>query len=164
MLDGFVYAVGGWEGRSRLDSVECYNPHTNSWQFTESVKMAVTSPAVVALDGLLYVTGMTCRQFKCSLLLRLCFLLIYFNVCLFAYVSICLCVLIGGAVLEDGDGTDLAQVYNPKTSVWTEVAPMQIARSGSAACTLKGKIYVIGITPDLQPFLHQSKHACPVCC
>lgn len=57
MLDGFVYAVGGWEGRGRLDSVECYNPHTNSWQFTPSVKMAVTSPAVVALDGLLYVTG-----------------------------------------------------------------------------------------------------------
>lgn len=51
---------------------------------------------------------------------------------------------LGGAVLEDGDGTDLAQVYNPKTCTWTEVAPMQIARSGSAACTLKGKIYVIG--------------------
>ncbi|CAB1342308.1 unnamed protein product [Coregonus sp. 'balchen'] len=78
MLDGYVFAVGGWEGRSRLDSVECYNPHTNTWQFMESVKMAVTSPAVVSLDG--------------------------------------------GAVLEDGDGTDLAQVYNPKTSVWTEVA------------------------------------------
>lgn len=60
MLDGFVYAVGGWEGRSRLDSVECYNPHTNLWQFTESYKMAVTSPAVVALDGLLYVTGRKC--------------------------------------------------------------------------------------------------------
>lgn len=56
------------------------------------------------------------------------------------------CFLAGGAVLEDGDGTDLAQVYNPKTYMWTEVAPMQIARSGSAACTLKGKIYVIGIT------------------
>lgn len=57
MLDGYVFAVGGWEGRSRLDSVECYNPHANTWQFMESVKMAVTSPAVVALDGLLYVTG-----------------------------------------------------------------------------------------------------------
>lgn len=57
MLDGYVFAVGGWEGRSRLDSVECYDPHTNTWQFMESVKMAVTSPAVVALDGLLYVTG-----------------------------------------------------------------------------------------------------------
>lgn len=54
------------------------------------------------------------------------------------------CVLAGGAVLEDGDGTNLAQVYNPKTATWTEIAPMQIARSGSAACTLKGKLYVIG--------------------
>lgn len=53
--------------------------------------------------------------------------------------------LLGGAVLEDGDGTHLAQVYNPKTCVWTELAPMQIARSGSAACTLKGKLYVIGV-------------------
>lgn len=47
-------------------------------------------------------------------------------------------------MLLDGDGTDLAQVYNPKSGAWTELAPMQIARSGSAACTLKGKIYVIG--------------------
>lgn len=52
---------------------------------------------------------------------------------------------VGGAVLEDGDGTDLTQVYNPKTCTWTELAPMQIARSGSAACTLKGKLYVIGV-------------------
>ncbi|KAG7237329.1 hypothetical protein CRUP_019068, partial [Coryphaenoides rupestris] len=56
MLDGYLFAVGGWEGRSRLASVECYNPHNNTWQFMQSVKMAVTSPAVVALDGLLYVT------------------------------------------------------------------------------------------------------------
>lgn len=83
MLDGFVYAVGGWEGRSRLDSVECYNPHTNSWQFTESVKMAVTSPAVVALDGLLYVTGM---------ILEVVLFIYFFQFMFFAYVSICICV------------------------------------------------------------------------
>lgn len=63
-------------------------------------------------------------------------------------------VLVGGAILEDGDGTDLAQVYNPKTSVWTEVAPMQIARSGSAACTLKGKLYVIGTQHTLEHSAH----------
>jgi len=57
MLDGFVYAVGGWEGSSRLDSVERYNPSTNQWNFIPPMKMAVTSPTVVAHEGLLYVTG-----------------------------------------------------------------------------------------------------------
>ena len=59
MLDGFLFAMGGWEGRSRLDSMECYNPHNNTWQFMQSVKLGVTSPAVAALDGFLYVTGRT---------------------------------------------------------------------------------------------------------
>ena len=51
MLDGYVYAVGGWEGSSRLDSVERYDPDTNSWASVASLKMAVTSPAVVANEG-----------------------------------------------------------------------------------------------------------------
>jgi len=56
-VDGCVYAVGGWEGHSRLDSVERYDPDTNTWADVPSLKMAVTSPAVVAYDGALYVTG-----------------------------------------------------------------------------------------------------------
>ena len=51
MLDGYVYAVGGWEGSSRLDSVEKYDPETNVWTPVASLKMAVTSPAVVAHEG-----------------------------------------------------------------------------------------------------------------
>lgn len=73
----------------------------------------------------------------------------------------------GGAVLEDGDGTDLAQVYNPKSGAWTELAPMQIARSGSAACTLKGKIYVIGESctrPHTNGPEKQVKMITDVCC
>lgn len=69
---------------------------------------------------------------------------------------------IGGAVLEDGDGTDLAQVYNPKNSLWTEVAPMQIARSGSAACVLKGKIYVIGERTLILVWSQQSYGMMPI--
>ncbi|XP_054287348.1 kelch-like protein 12 [Macrosteles quadrilineatus] len=57
MLDGCVYAVGGWEGSFRLDSVERYDPSTNSWNLIEPMKMAVTSPAVIAHEGMLYVTG-----------------------------------------------------------------------------------------------------------
>ncbi len=50
----------------------------------------------------------------------------------------------GGAVLEDGDGIDLVQCYNPRTNQWVELSKMLIARSGSAACVLNGHIYVIG--------------------
>ena len=34
-----------------------YDPETNTWSDVPSLKMAVTSPAVVACDGALYVTG-----------------------------------------------------------------------------------------------------------
>ena len=51
MLDGFVYAIGGWEGSSRLDTVEKYSPETNTWSSVASLKIAVTSPAVAACNG-----------------------------------------------------------------------------------------------------------------
>ena len=57
MLDGYVYAVGGWEGTLRLDSIERYSQHGNDWAYVAPMKMAVTSPAVVAHEGFLYVTG-----------------------------------------------------------------------------------------------------------
>ncbi len=57
ILDGYIYAVGGWEGTGRLDSIERYDPQLNTWSYVAPMKMAVTSPAVVACDGHLYVTG-----------------------------------------------------------------------------------------------------------
>jgi len=53
----------------------------------------------------------------------------------------------GGAVLEDGDGIELVQRYDPRINTWTELAPMLIPRSGSAACVLDGHIYVVGKMP-----------------
>ena len=38
--------------------------------------------------------------------------------------------------------------YNTETSVWTEVAPTMSCRYNATACTLKGKIYVIGMSSD----------------
>lgn len=49
-------------------------------------------------------------------------------------------------MLEDGDGIDLVQCYNPRTDMWIEKPNMQIPRSGSAACILGGLIYIIGMT------------------
>jgi len=59
MLDGFMYAIGGWDGNVRLDSVEFYNIETNIWTMVPPMKMALTSPACVSLNGMLYVTGLS---------------------------------------------------------------------------------------------------------
>jgi N-acetylneuraminic acid mutarotase len=124
VLDGFVYAIGGWEGSSRLDSVERFDPQTNSWEMLASMKIAVTSPAVVAHLGKLYVTGIfVAISTTCN------------------YTQLC---VLGGAVLEDGDGIELVQRYDPQTNTWEDLQPMLIPRSGSAACILNGSIYVLG--------------------
>lgn len=51
----------------------------------------------------------------------------------------------GGAILEDGDGIELVQRYDPKHDTWTELSPMLIPRSGAATCVLNGQIYVVGL-------------------
>lgn len=70
------------------------------------MKLSLTSPAVAACQGKLYVCG--------------------------------------GAILEDGDGIDMAQVYDPHTDTWEQLPSMIIPRSGSAAAVLHGLIYIIG--------------------
>ena len=67
ILDGHVYAIGGWDGNCRLDSVERYDPGTNSWAFIPPMKMALTSPAVATLKGFLYVTGKKTHSTFCIL-------------------------------------------------------------------------------------------------
>ncbi|XP_035231775.1 kelch-like protein 3 [Stegodyphus dumicola] len=106
VLDGYIYAIGGWDGLSRLSSVERYNPNNNTWEYVSHMKLSLTCPATVGHEGHLYVTG--------------------------------------GAVMEDGDGIDLVQRYCPLTDVWSDMASMLIARSGSRACVVNNLIYVIG--------------------
>ena len=48
---------GGWTGAERLDSVERYDPLLNSWKYCSAMQIAVSSPGVCNLNGLLYVIG-----------------------------------------------------------------------------------------------------------
>jgi len=57
IVDGCVYAVGGWNGEKRLATVERYDPLLNAWKFCAPMKSAITSPAVSSLNGLLFVCG-----------------------------------------------------------------------------------------------------------
>ncbi|XP_067859642.1 kelch-like protein diablo isoform X1 [Heptranchias perlo] len=154
MLDGFVFAVGGWEGSSRLDSVECYNPQTNTWHFLESMKMAVTSPAVVALHGLLYVAGGAVLEDGDGM-----DLVQVYNPKANAWSEVApmqiprsgsaACVLQGKIYVIGGwhastENTDKVEQYNPKTNTWRMCAPMNERRYRPGVAVIDGKIYVLG--------------------
>lgn len=64
-------------------------------------------------------------------------------------MSLAIFFILGGAVLEDGDGIHLVQKYSPLTDSWTEMPPMRIPRSGAAACSLGDYIYVVGMLHTL---------------
>jgi N-acetylneuraminic acid mutarotase len=57
IVDGCVYAVGGSNGERRLATVERYDPTLNNWKYCSPMKIAISSPAVCSLSGLLFVIG-----------------------------------------------------------------------------------------------------------
>jgi len=154
MLDGCVYAVGGWEGRSRLDSVERYDPETNSWHFVPPLKMAVTSPAVVAYDGALYVTGGAILEDgdgielvqrydnKTGYWTEMASMLIPRS-------GSAACVLGGFIYVVGGwhastENTNKVERYDVAKNKWEFVACMCERRYRPAAAAIGGRLYVLG--------------------
>ncbi|XP_013395524.1 kelch-like protein diablo [Lingula anatina] len=154
MLDGFIYAVGGWEGTARLDTVERYNPFSNSWSFVAPMKISVTSPAVVAHDSLLFVTGgavledgdgidlVQCYNPRTNQWTELAPMLI-------ARSGSAACVLGGSMYVIGGwhastENTNKVECYNPSTNQWTLRASMHERRYRPGVAVVDGKIYVCG--------------------
>lgn len=49
--------MGGYDGQSRLSSVECYDSFSNRWTEVAPLKEAVSSPAVASCASKLFVIG-----------------------------------------------------------------------------------------------------------
>ncbi|XP_019582021.1 kelch-like protein 35 isoform X1 [Rhinolophus sinicus] len=57
VVQGQLFAVGGFDGLQRLRSVERYDPFCNTWAAAAPLPEAVSSAAVAACAGQLYVIG-----------------------------------------------------------------------------------------------------------
>lgn len=154
VLDGFLYAVGGWEGVSRLSSVERYDPNTNKWQFVSSMKIALTSPAVVSLNGLMYVAGGAVMEdgdgienFQ------------FYNPksntwfdappMLIARSGSAACILNGMIYILGGwqasvENTNKVECFDPAKQEWMFKKSMRERRYQAGAAVVNGKIFVCG--------------------
>lgn len=58
MLDGRVYAIGGWNGQAtQLNVVESVEPHTMQWRAEPGLNIARSQHASVIADGAIWVIG-----------------------------------------------------------------------------------------------------------
>jgi len=56
-LEGYVYAVGGYDSSSQLRSVERYCLATDVWEFVAPMKSPRSALSVAVLGGKLYALG-----------------------------------------------------------------------------------------------------------
>lgn len=52
VLDNHVYAVGGFDGSTGLNSVECYNPITDEWKSIANMSTRRSSVGVGVVRGM----------------------------------------------------------------------------------------------------------------
>ncbi len=56
-LGGFLFAIGGHDGHSRLKSAEFYDPSANCWKYVCPLNTPRSVPGVQRLGGSIYVAG-----------------------------------------------------------------------------------------------------------
>lgn len=56
-LNGLIYALGGYDGKNRLNSAERYDPNTNQWTLIPSMNYLRSDAHASTLNDKIYITG-----------------------------------------------------------------------------------------------------------
>ncbi|XP_037656072.1 kelch-like protein 1 isoform X2 [Choloepus didactylus] len=157
VLEGPIYAVGGHDGWSYLNTVERWDPQSQQWTFVASMSIARSTVGVAALNGKLYSVG---GRDGSSCLSSMEYYDPHTN-----KWNVCapMCKRRGGVGVATCDGflyavgghdapasnhcsrlLDYVERYDPKTDTWTMVAPLSMPRDAVGVCLLGDRLYVVG--------------------
>uniref|UniRef100_A0A3Q2Q8S9 Kelch-like protein 20 n=1 Tax=Fundulus heteroclitus TaxID=8078 RepID=A0A3Q2Q8S9_FUNHE len=162
VLDDLLYAVGGHDGSSYLNSVErLYDPKTNQWSSDVApTSTCRTSVGVAVLGGFLYAVGgqdgVSCLNIVERY--RLVSVLERYNPQENRWHTVSPMGTrrkhLGCAVYQDmiysvggrDDTTELssAERYNPRTNQWSPVVAMTSRRSGVGLAVVNGQLMAVG--------------------
>lgn len=133
VVNGLIYAIGGWRGWPELSDVEVYDPATNSWSTT----VPVTAATIAAGTAGAALTPMTTARDDFG----------------FAVVNGVI-YAIGGDINAFNDATStpccttVVEAYDPVKNNWTTKTPMPTMRDDFDASVVDGVIYAIAGSRD----------------
>uniref|UniRef100_A0A3Q1GUW3 Kelch-like family member 18 n=1 Tax=Acanthochromis polyacanthus TaxID=80966 RepID=A0A3Q1GUW3_9TELE len=139
VVNGLLYAIGGYDGQSRLSTVEVYNPETDSWTRVSSMNSQRSAAGVTVFDGRIFVSGGHDG-------------LQIFNTVSEEPDESSPASLLGGGSDDgsssvepehDGEPRDV-EYYNHHTNRWHPAAPMLNKRCRHGAAALGSHMYVAG--------------------
>ncbi|PFX19367.1 Kelch-like protein 17 [Stylophora pistillata] len=150
VLDGLLYAVGGYNGQVTINTVERYNPRTEEWNMVAEMNTARSMLGVASLNGQLYAVGgydgvtdlssVECYNNQTNQWQLMSSMktprsmagVTVLNDVLFA---------VGGC---NHQSLESVEIYKPETDTWMIVAPMKEPRSGVGIAVIDGLLYVFG--------------------
>ncbi|XP_033465798.2 kelch-like protein 33 [Epinephelus lanceolatus] len=151
-----LYAIGGdKEINTNVDSVEMYNPDTDSWSFVQPLDQALSGYAVTVIDGGFFISG----GFNCKYVCLVSMFLhhpergtTYLADMTHDRAQHCMEPLRGHLYVAGGVCnlrkfyTDqlACEVYDPVADSWTAFTSLPVPHVGAASAVLEGKVYVLG--------------------
>ncbi|XP_050164047.1 kelch-like protein 18 isoform X1 [Myiozetetes cayanensis] len=151
VLNGLLYAIGGYDGQLRLSTVEVYNPETDSWSKVESMNSKRSAMGTVVLDGQIYVCGGYDGNSSLNSVESYCPETNKWTAVtpMSSNRSAAGVTVFEGRIYVSGghDGLQIfnsVEYYNPHTSSWHAVANMLNKRCRHGAAALGSRMFVCG--------------------
>jgi len=150
---GSIYVAYGFDGQSRLSSIECFNPLLRKWTTVANFKCELSSPACAILNGKMYITGGKNKQNRAvptaayyDPITRDITVTTDLQTARFGHglVELDGYIYAVGGYGDDGGRVESVERYDEKSKKWTRMPNLADVRSALGCDALQGKIYVAG--------------------
>lgn len=153
IVNGLIYAIGGFNGEFRVRTVDVFDPKLNQWSKCASLEARRSTLGACVLDGLIYAIGgfdgtiglqsaevynpitRSWRSIASMSTRRSSVAVAALNGLLYA---------VGGYDGASRQCLSSVECYSPELNKWTNIGNMSQRRSGAGVCILDGKLYAIG--------------------
>ncbi|XP_022160502.1 kelch-like protein 3 isoform X2 [Myzus persicae] len=153
VINDFLYAVGGFDGVSSLNSAEVFDCRTQEWRMVSNMSTRRSGLGVGVLNNCLYAVGGYSFSSRQTLNTVECY---HPGLDVWTFVAD-MCVrrcgvgvgVLDGVLYAVGgyDGLEVrssVEAYTQSTGVWTTIADMHLCRKNAGVVALDGLLYVVG--------------------